>query len=112
MKKFISIIPLLCALTSCESTGDPNAGGYFGYSQKKNDTRQDGLRSELSFQQGKSKSLKAEQDALVSKRNSLRRQIAATQQRIETAPTQEAKVKANNDLTKLNRELALLESSM
>lgn len=39
-------LPLV--LTSCETTGDPNQGGLFGWSQSKADQRLDDRRAELS----------------------------------------------------------------
>lgn len=67
----IHIILTLCAisfLTSCETTGDPNQGGLFGWSQGKANQRIDErerhlehLDRENSYQRGRSSALEDEQ---------------------------------------------------
>ncbi len=54
-------------LTSCETTGDPNAGGLFGWSQSKANYRQAELQHRLSeaenenaYQRGRSSALESE----------------------------------------------------
>ena len=126
MKIFLIIPFFVLTLVSCQTTGDPNAGGYFGWSQEKAQVRQDVLQDSLNLEESKTPGLQSKRDNLLASRDSLRRQIAATKQRVAKTKTRVAKAKtpaarkaatvankaATADLSKLNRELVLLESSI
>ncbi len=110
MKKIIMLLPLAAALTSCETTGDPNQGGYWNWSEKKAVARQDALSGELRGINEEGDRLKSRRSSLQSQRASLRRKITVARKRVVKAKTPKAKKAANSELISLNRQLAALES--
>lgn len=81
MKK-VTVPVVLCALSavmvSCETTGDPRAGGIF-WSPTKAQARQDALLHQQSLAQGRLDGELSRTAALKSQIATLRRQIAAKQ---------------------------------
>ena len=59
----------LAALSACETTGDPNQGGLFGWSESKAKTRQAALHSALELEEGRSSSARSETSGLQAARN-------------------------------------------
>src|SRR4051812_18141021 len=59
----------LAALSACETTGDPNQGGLFGWSESKAKTRQAALHSALDLEEGRTSSARSETSGLQATRN-------------------------------------------
>lgn len=64
MKHLLLLFPAIALLTSCETTGDPNQGGLFGWSQGKanyriaeREHRLQQLERENAYQQGRTQEL-------------------------------------------------------
>ncbi len=100
----------LFALSSCATTGDPNEGGYLGWSKAKAQQRQDDLRGELDISSGRGQELKAESRSLENRKASLRKQIAAATERSRNASSPEEKKSADQQIANLNQQLRRLES--
>lgn len=113
MKKKYNLIiclALLLGMVSCETTGDPNKGGYLGWSRSKAQDRQDNLRDELDFSRGEGNELRAENRSLETRKANLRNQIADATRQSRTASNPQEKKNADLRIADLNRQLRTLEA--
>ncbi|WP_022660907.1 hypothetical protein [Paucidesulfovibrio longus] len=118
------LVCALLALAGCETTGDPNQGGLWGWSEEKSQQRIDErqarkatLEEEQQAEAARTAALesesaekRAQRDALVAKATSLDKELAALQQKIRTA-------KASTDAAKrrqweLSTEANALQSKL
>ena len=80
----------------CATTGDPNAGGLFGWSEAKAKDRQASARAELQKEEQTGAQIRAEQKRLQSRINAKKKQLSSLrQQNLAGLPGSEEKVAAN-----------------
>lgn len=106
---FLILLPACASLVSCQTTGDPNQGGYFGWSQSKFDQRANTLRSELSVLEQSSDALGQDRKKLDAERNRLRREIGVLERDRKSASGADEKLRIDQDLAKMKAELGRLE---
>ncbi|MGT2476667.1 hypothetical protein [Paraburkholderia terrae] len=113
-----AIVSLASLLTACETTGDPRAGGLFGWSQSKAQARQDDLRRQIDesnresqTEQQQTAAMQAQQRGLQSEVGDLQAQLNASlaeNHRLEAQLRDLARRKklADSDLKRVQSELA------
>jgi len=99
MKKYISIIISISIstaavlLTGCETTGDPRAGGLFGWSETKAVERRDALVSQEQQERSSLEASRARQRELQARERSLDSQLAAQQAKLAKMQQELADIK-------------------
>ena len=83
MSRRAIILALLAGLSAagCETTGDPNEGGYFGWSEEKAQERQQELLRQYEEEQAQLDAAQAERDRLSTNRSDLSASLEAQRQR-------------------------------
>ncbi|HSP42742.1 MAG TPA: hypothetical protein VLO11_07730 [Luteolibacter sp.] len=110
MKNRIPVTLAACIpLVSCQTTGDPNQGGYFGWSQSKFDQRANVLRSELSVLERSSGELGRDQKQLRAEHQRLTREIGRLERSRQSASSPNEKERIDQDLARTKSELRRLE---
>lgn len=124
MKSFPTIalsFLLTVIFTQCETTGDPNEGGYFGYSAEKNQIRQAGLRDELGIYQEEGRGLESERSRLQGQRSTVQRQIAnkkaqlarlEQQRRAQASSNRATPTAVDSEISALRSEIGVLETRL
>lgn len=113
---FAATICFCLLLSACATTGDPNRGGLFGWSEDKAVERQRGLKTDLEREEQQSEALRLEQQKLETKIAAKKRELAALEQNTAdsasgpTAAEAEQIKQLNKEIDALNDEaLALMD---
>lgn len=107
MKKILltAVLAAVLAAAGCATTGDPRAGGLFGWSEAKAQDRQAAARDALSQEEAKGEQLRAEQRQLQSQINAKKRELAALQKQSGAAPANTATA---DEISRLEKEIEAL----
>jgi len=114
-KSVLLTLALAAALTlvtaGCTTTGDPKAGGLFGWSETKAKQRQADARAALAKEEQRSAALKAENQRLQSQVNAKKRDLAALEKKSAAASSGPSTAelaerrRLQNEIDQLNREI-------
>ena len=107
-------IALALAAGGCATTGDPKAGGLFGWSEAKAQQRQADARSILAQEERRGDELKAERQRLEGQIKTKRNQLSTLQKKSSAAPAGPSPAdvaemrRLEQEIEQLNREALVL----
>lgn len=95
---------MIFAVSGCTTTGDPTAGGLFGWSESKAQQRQIAAVTALDQEERRGDELRAEKQRLQSQINSKKRQLSSLKQKSSQSPSSQSASEAAQ-ISKLEKEI-------